>query len=440
MEKNFLKDVIPPAHKKSIRDIPLPKNSINKTNGANRSRAKTRTVKDGDFSRKSRSKMPTIVKLIIILIIGYIGYSVIFSKASVTLTPHKIDSAQVDLSYIVYNKVTPPENTPQTYIPYILTDISVESSKEIPATGEENVEDFASGTIKIFNNYSTETQRLINKTRFESTDGNIYRVRHSVNVPGKSSDGTPGSIEVQIYADEPGEDYNMESGTFVIPGLKGTDQYDGMYAETTTALTGGFIGLKKVVTEDDEENAREELRSDLEKSLVSKIDSTISEDKIFYYSPNFIEYVSLPSEVNGDSVVIKEKGMLVGLLFDRSEITSNVVRDSVKAADGTEPIQISNIDELVITLLEGEEFDPNTDNEGTLSIKGNPVFEWQLDEMAIQDLFTGVKKSEVKDIVRNIDGISNVSHSIRPFWKGSFPTDPEKINIIINSEISVDEE
>lgn len=442
MEKNFLKDVIPPAHKKSIRDIPLPKKSINKTNGAKKkSRAKTRRVKDGDFSRKSRrGKMPTLIKLIIILIIGYIAYSIVFAKATITLTPQKIDSAQVNLSYVAYNKVTPPENTPQTYIPYVVTDISVESSKEIPATGEENVEEFASGTIKVFNSYSEDTQRLINKTRFESEDGKIYRVRHSVNVPGKSSDGTPGEIEVQVYADEPGEEYNIENSTFTIPGLEGTDQYDLMGAETVTAISGGLVGLSKVVTEEDEENARGELQNDLEQSLISKIDETISSDKIFYYAPSFIEYTSLPNETRGDSVVVKEKGVLKGLLFDKTEVVAHIVRDSVKTADGTEPIQISNINDLTITLKEKDVFDPEVDNTATLTVEGNPVFEWKLDKMTIQSMFAGIKVSEFKDVVRNIDGISKAEKSVRPLWKRSFPEDEEKIDVIINSETNVDEE
>lgn len=440
MEKNFLKDVIPPAHKKSIRDIPLPKKSINKTKTPTDSRAKTRRVKDGDFSRKKRNKMPTLVKLIVILLIGYVVYSIVFSKATITLTPQKIDSAQIDLSYVVYNKVTPPENTPQTFIPYILTDISVESSKEIPATGEENVEEFASGTIRISNSYSTDVQRLINKTRFESADGNIYRVRNSVNVPGKKSDGTPGTIDVQVYADEPGQQYNLAQGDFTIPGLKGTDQYGSMSATTVSEIAGGFVGLSKVVTEEDEEKARGDLQNELEQSLVSKINDTISTDKIFYYTPSFIKYTSLPTEVRGDSVVVKEKGVLVGLLFDKAEIVAHIVKDSVKTADGTEPIQISNMDDLTITLSEKDIFNPEEDNTGTLKIEGNPVFEWKLDEMTVQDMFVDVKVSEFKDTVRNIEGISKADHSIRPFWKRTFPSDVEKINVIIDSEISVDEE
>lgn len=440
MEKNFLKDVIPPAHKKSIRDIPLPRTSINKKSSNRTNRAKTRKIKDGDFSRKNRSKMSKILKLIIILLIGYVAYIMIFNKATVTLTPQKINSAQVDIEYVVYNKVNPPENVLQAHIPYILTDISVESSKEIPATGEENIEEFASGTIKVFNSYSTDTQRLINKTRFESEDGYIYRVRHSVNVPGKSSDGTPGSIEVQVYADDPGEEYNLSEGNFTIPGLKGTDQYDGMYAESVTSISGGFVGLSKVVTEEDEEKARGELQNDLEDSLFSKVDNSISSDKIFYYTPNFIEYTSLPTEVNGDSVIVKEKGVLVGLLFDKSEIVAHLVKDAINSADGTETIKMSNISDLSITLKENQSFDPSVDMEGIIHIEGNPTFEWELDEITIQEMFIGTKRSEFKDIVGNIDGIAKADQSIRPFWKRSFPNDIEKIDIVINSIISVDED
>ena len=76
----------------------------------------------------------------------------------------------------------------------------------------KEIERRASGKIIVFNNYSTNSQRLIARTRFETLEGKIYRIRDAVVVPGISDkDGrkTPGSIEVTVFADEPGEEYNI---------------------------------------------------------------------------------------------------------------------------------------------------------------------------------------------------------------------------------------
>ena len=77
----------------------------------------------------------------------------------------------------------------------------------MPTTGEEAVEVKASGKIMVYNNFSSEPQRLIIRTRFETKEGLIYRIPESIVVPGKTVKmgwETPGSKEIGVFADEPG--------------------------------------------------------------------------------------------------------------------------------------------------------------------------------------------------------------------------------------------
>jgi len=123
---------------------------------------------------------------------------------------------------------------------YSLITHTTEASDTITATGRETVEEKASGRIIVYNNHSSATQRLIKNTRFESPEGLIFRINESVEIPGmtKSTDGeiVPGVISAEVFADGTGEQYNIDASQFTIPGLKGTDQYEDMYAESTANI------------------------------------------------------------------------------------------------------------------------------------------------------------------------------------------------------------
>jgi hypothetical protein len=47
------------------------------------------------------------------------------------------------------------------------------------------------------------------------------------------------TLETKVVADGTGESYNTDHATFTVPGLKGTDKYEKLSAETTGPLTGG---------------------------------------------------------------------------------------------------------------------------------------------------------------------------------------------------------
>jgi hypothetical protein len=91
----------------------------------------------------------------------------------------------------------------------------------------------ARGTLTITNSYSSEAQTLVATTRFEATDGKIYRLVQAATVPGN------GSVTAEVVADQAGGEYNKEHDTFTIPGFKGSDKYAKFSATVATALAGG---------------------------------------------------------------------------------------------------------------------------------------------------------------------------------------------------------
>ena len=165
--------------------------------------------------RKGKNLKVGLITLAIVAVLGLAVFvSNLFHSAVLSVSPRVAAAAISDdlvakrAGGLTYQAVTLKE----------------EGSSTVKATGEEAVSKKASGTVVIYNNYNSSSQRLIKNTRFETPEGLIFRVSDSVTVPGKKG-STPGSVEATIVADEPGDKYNVGLKDFTIPGFKGDPRY-----------------------------------------------------------------------------------------------------------------------------------------------------------------------------------------------------------------------
>ena len=86
----------------------------------------------------------------------------------------------------------------------------------------------ASGSITVYNNYSTASVKLIKNTRFQTPAGLIFRVPADVVIPGKQG-STPGQVTVTVFADQVGQQYNIgPTPRLTVPGLQSNA---AMYAQ-----------------------------------------------------------------------------------------------------------------------------------------------------------------------------------------------------------------
>ncbi|MCD6422247.1 hypothetical protein J7L13_02790, partial [bacterium] len=88
----------------------------------------------------------------------------------------------------------------------------VRKSAKGQATGEKEVGAKARGKITIYNYWDSTPQVLIAHTRFQSVStGKIFRIPEAVTVPGtrvQQGQVVPGTVEVEVVADEVGAEYN----------------------------------------------------------------------------------------------------------------------------------------------------------------------------------------------------------------------------------------
>lgn len=223
-----------------------------------------RNIKERKKSMDSKRKKIKIASIFLIVSILFI-FNTFFVKAVVQIWPETElieynGSAEIKLNSLYYdinNKFFPGEKIV----------IEKSESKDFSASGKETQERRAEGVLKVYNNYSENSQTLVAETRFISSDGYLFRAVDRVVVPGRKTvqgKTVPGEADVLVRAVESGEEYNIERNSkFSIPGLQGTAMYTSIYAENKEPISGGYIGEQPKITEQDIKSAREFLISSL---------------------------------------------------------------------------------------------------------------------------------------------------------------------------------
>ncbi len=362
-----------------------------------------------------------------------------FSTATLTITP-KVEPVALNDTYAALMSTNAQTNAAAqkstSTLHYQVLTLTKNLSQGLETNGEQNVSRKATGKAVIYNNYSTATQRLINNTRLETKSGLIYRITQSVNVPGiKTIKGvkTPGSVEVNIIADAPGDKYNIKlpdsKGDFTIPGFKGTPQYSGFYAHLSTDVTGGYIGNVKTVSADALSAGRIQLKNDLQTELIKDIYSQIDDKSIIFKNDYFIEYTDLPDVSDADNYTISESVAIYAFVFNKTELADFIAKNKLPDYDNADVDAIWNDD--ISVAVSGMTVTPWLENSVKTKFSGDANIAWSYDSAKILDEISGQDKSVLEDVMdENKNSIIEISAVIMPMWENLFPKNTNKIKII----------
>lgn len=350
---------------------------------------------------------------------------------SVTVTP-RVHAVLFDESsvFTAYPQVAAAAGT----LPYTVETVELEESDSVASNGSVQASDKASGLITVFNDYSTASQRLIKNTRFEATGGLIFRAPSDIVVPGKTASG-PGQVTITVVADQPGAQYNVGPvARLTLPGLKSTaDMYAKIYAQSSAAFSGGFVGEKPGVAQADLDRAIAGMRSRIEGKARDAAEKLASDSVIVFPDLVQIRYEEAPSvEGAGDNVRVVQKARVSIPVFP-AEMFARVVALSVS----------SDLDDATVSLVPGEGYGARLVSASStygvealqFGLIGAADIVWQIDELALAEALSGRDQSAFQTIVTGIKGIQEARARIEPFWSGTFPSNPADIKIKVQSPV-----
>jgi hypothetical protein len=438
-QKWNLQDIRPaePRRKRAVSSTAIP---MEKTERIRREVADIETSQD---ERPHKEKIPNLIiedgrkkgkrKILFssLLALGLVGgaltLSALLGKTELTIYP-QYREPNISSEFTAY-----PEAR-DGFLTYEILTLDATSESQVKASGQVQVEKQATGKIEI-SKTTPGTERLIKNTRFRSPDGKIFRIKESVVVPG-AVNNTPGTIQADVFADEVGDGYNLPSGTkFDVPGFadSGLDElYKAIHAENKEAFSGGFKGAQFQIDDAELATARQSLQVKLRDELLKRIDTEKPAGFTTFPGAVAITYDQLPAvEYGQDLVTIREKAILQVPLFKNELFGSFLAKEAVATyAGGT--VRVEDPTTLTFAYTGATTSSSVIANAPSLSfsLKGKPRLIWEYDAKKLTKDLAGLPKTAITNAVGAHPGIEGAKVNITPFWKRTFPENPEDIIIV----------
>lgn len=355
-------------------------------------------------------------------------------KATIEITLKKT-SVSFNEIIEISSKITTPdtESSQKIILPGELISAEQNMLMEFPAGKREKIERKSSGTIILYNSFSSSQQVLVESTRLESPDGKIFRLNSRTVVPGAAvKDGKiiPSKIEVGVTADKAGEEYDIQPVFgWRIPGFKGTSKYSGFYAENVQSMKGGFVGEMWVPTDDDKTKAETEIENALRDSLETRMFVLLS-SKEFKILREAVLFTVTKKEMQEIEKEPQKFGIYAEAETKKIIFSEEMLKDALTqrqkdkiSRDNAKPIEFN---------LSYETLDVNfTEAKITVKVTGNAVFTTNLSADKLAEELRGQDESLLRQTIFSLPGLENASISLWPFWVKNVPNNMGRIKISI---------
>ncbi|QQR79122.1 MAG: hypothetical protein IPJ68_02515 [Candidatus Moraniibacteriota bacterium] len=290
----------------------------------------------------------------------------------------------------------------------------------------------AGGTITITNTFSEVSQSLVATTRFELPDGRLYRLVGGVTVPGtKSEDGktVPGKIEARVVADSAGTKYNISSGTFSIPGFKGSPKFEKITAEVKGAFTGGSDGVAtaaRSVSETDLESAKAAAAEQAKQTVFEGVASTLKSGESVLepsFQTSLIGTPTAPAtgSAAGEAFDYEARFQVKGFIIMESAVKNIIDRETTESGGVVlRPYQYDVNYGTVLPNFESKRVD--------LTVESKVLFRAPLEAATIKQGLLGLNESGIRTYLADHPEIKRLQVEFKPkVFIATIPDDAERV-------------
>jgi hypothetical protein len=374
-----------------------------------------------------------------LLIVSGIGASVYFllPKASVLITPHEITH---DVEARFEGKtITPIDDQDTGVVPVRKIEKSYTSTVNVEVTGRASSGNHkARGTLVISNEYSSDMQPLIATTRFETSEGKIFRLVESTTVPGMTIvDGKrqPGIVEAIVIADEPGDEYNIAATDFTITGFKGGAKYEKIRAKSSKSFSGGGESEESMpsVTKEDIDSGTQRLKEQAKQDFLSSVEQELLPDERLL--------------ADSFEVIDTEAGALplVGSLAERFDVEGNFTGRAFVVSEKVlkEKLMSQNLPErkgvsfqVTDATLSFESVLPRYDEDQVaFSVRSTLLLSSVIETEKLQAELLGLDENGIKAVLEKHAEIKKIEVNFSPeFLFHNIPQDEKRISVRVISE------
>lgn len=359
-----------------------------------------------------------VLILIVVLIILYFS----LSRAEIQLKT-KSQETKINFSVQIKENVENNDFLETNILNGRILEITLEKTSEFSVKGKEESSGRYGGTMTVINE-KNQSQSLVKTTRFESTNGKIFRTDSSVVVPAR------GSIDVYVIADGDGEEYAQSSGKFIIPGLNESSQ-KLVYGELKNPMAKESR-TKYVLAQEDLDAAQKQLNDELKIEGAQKIKELLiqgeelSDEDITIQTLSEESSKKLGTETNKFNYTIKSR--ITGVVFSKEDLMTLAKNSLKNQMDKSQQLVDYNNNSLKYNI---ESYSPD-DKTVTLNVELSAnVMQNSDSEIFNTERLRGLSQEEIIDYFRNIPTIESVNVKFSPFWVKKAPKMADHIKVEI---------
>ncbi|HZM63666.1 MAG TPA: hypothetical protein VFB59_00885, partial [Candidatus Saccharimonadales bacterium] len=363
---------------------------------------------------------------LILLIVGSVMAFMVLPKAKVIVST---DSTVIEISQDVHLKVGEAVtlDTAQAIVPAHKQELKKTLSQEVPATGQQNNGEKATGKIDMTakNCSSLSTPAAVPAGTGVTSSGKTFITQEKATFGGGTFDGTCLNFKasnIKVTAQAGGAGSNIDSGSFTVAGRSDV--------AATGTTSGGTDLIEKVISQADIDGAKQKIGTqDLESARMEVIQAL----KDGGYRPIESSFATTTPTTKqsanaGDKAetVTVTQEVVYTMLGAKDEDFEKLAAEQAKAK--IDPSKQSIIDygleSAIFTQL-------STQPDGvTIGFQTKVIAGTDLKEDELSQQVAGKKANEAEELIKAYPGVTAVDVSYSPFWVSSIPKKASKITIV----------
>ncbi len=371
--------------------------------------------------------------LFILALVGVIITAAFFilPKAEIEITPKK-EALAANLDIKIDSNVSKPDPK-KGIIPgkeikkEIVAEEDFKASGKVTETYNDNK---IRGNLTVYNEFSSSLEVFVPQTRFITEEGQVFRSVSSVRLPGytkQAGEVIPGKTVIEVVADKEGDEYLISNQKLTVPGLKGGERYEKIYAMVEEPFKKPTERGDKEITDEDIKKGKESIIQILEEKAQADILKNNSGFEII--GVVILEEVQLtedkPVGSRAENFSIRGEAIAKVLIFKRKdleELAASYLAEEV----AKNQIFLGNCETEIVEFKIGEE-----GKSANLNVRAEGYKSEKIEGGEIKDKILGLSEEEAFERLELLDKIETFEINCWPFWVRNIPKKREKVQINI---------
>lgn len=383
-----------------------------------------------NFSRLQRRLL--WVGLAVFLVGGYWLAMFLMTNAKVTLYAAGT-RVGIDTTFTADTSATSSDPAKSILAAQTVT-VTKDLSGPFTPSGKKDVGTKAGGTMTVKNEYDTNPHPLQAGTRFAAPDGKIFRSNSDVTVPGATPTLiggklglSPGTVTVEVTADQSGDSYNEAPARYTIPGLSPAQQAQ-IYGQGEQ-MSGGTTKTVSIVTKADVETEKGNLLDKDKDNAARDLAGKLPTGYMAIESSQTTSAEASPSpaiDAEGTTGTLALKVTYTVLAVKKSDFEQVLHAQEQKQVGDNNQIYDDGLAAAQITSSGKDSAGRPSFHLTTDAYSGSKI-----DKDALAKKIAGNRFGDAKSAATGLPGVNRAEIVIWPGWVSKLPSRPDKISITI---------